>query len=82
MWVIVKLKQHLVTRVIKGYEKDTAESTNPREYREIIWRLIFRITGTRPDLCYAVTKLSQNLSKPTKTLLGIAMHALKYIKGE
>ena len=61
--------------------KDSMELTDPREYREIVGSLIYAMTGTRPDLCYAVTRLSQFMSKPTKAHLGIAKHVLKYIKG-
>ena len=37
--------------------------------------------GTRPDICYAVTKLSQHMSKPTKAHLSMAKHVLRYLKG-
>ena len=39
------------------------ELTDVRLYREIIGSLIYIMTGTRPDLCYIVTKLSQFMSK-------------------
>lgn len=39
------------------------------------------MTGTRPDISYVVTKLSQHMSNPTKTMLGLAKHVLKYLKG-
>ena len=39
------------------------------------------MTGTRPDLCYIVTKLSQNMSKPTETNVIAAKHVLRYLKG-
>ena len=37
--------------------------------------------GTRPDLSYDVTKLSQAMAKPTKAHLNMSKHVLKYIKG-
>ena len=38
-------------------------------------------TGTRPDLCYIVTKLSQKMSKPSQVDLNRAKHVLRYLKG-
>ena len=43
--------------------------------------LIYVMTGTRPDLCYIVTKLSQKMSEPTQAELSTAKHVLRYIKG-
>ena len=39
------------------------------------------MTGTRPDICYAVTKLSQNMAKPTQSDLSMAKNVLRYLKG-
>lgn len=39
------------------------------------------MTGTRPDLCYVVTKLSQNMAKPTESDLNLAKYVLRYLKG-
>ena len=39
------------------------------------------MTGTRQDLCHIVTKLSQQMSKPTAAALNPAKHALRYLKG-
>ena len=35
-----------------------------KTYREIIGSLIYIIIATRPDICYTVTRLSQDLVKP------------------
>ena len=43
--------------------------------------LIYVMTGTRPDLCYAVTRLSQAMSRPTQLDLSMAKHVLRYLKG-
>ena len=37
--------------------------------------------ATRPDICWAVTKLSQNLSNPLETHWVAAKHVLRYLKG-
>ena len=39
------------------------------------------MTGTRPDLCYIVTKLSQTMAKPTESDLSLAKYVLRYLKG-
>ena len=57
------------------------ELDDPHIYRAIVGSLIYVMTGTRPDLCYVVTKLSQNMSKPTQANLNTAKHVLGYLKG-
>ena len=44
-------------------DKSSTELTDPKEYREIVGSLIYAMTGTRPDLCYVVTRLFQFMSK-------------------
>lgn len=60
---------------------DSKEMENPRLYREIVGNLLYLMTGTRPDICFAVTKLSQFLSKPTFEHLSLSKSVLKYLKG-
>ena len=67
--------------VNKIIENDSKEPCDTKLYREIVGSLIYIMTGTRPDLSYVVTKLSQHMSNPTKTVLGLAKHVLKYLKG-
>ena len=62
-------------------DENSRELANPKEYREIVGSLIYAMTGTRPDLCYAITRLSLFMSKPTQAHLGIVKHVLRYIKG-
>ena len=73
------------TPCILGFEtttnEDSEELTDPKLYRGIVGSLIYVMTGTRPDLCYVVTKLSQKMSKPTQADLGAAKHVLRYLKG-
>ena len=60
---------------------ESHELADHRLYREIVGSLIYLMIATRPDICYAVTKLSQHMSKPTNAHLGLAKHVLRYIKG-
>ena len=60
---------------------ESEQLIDARLYREIVGSLIYVMTGTRPDLCYVVSKLSQYMAKPTKAHLNLAKHCLKYIKG-
>ena len=73
------------TPCVLGLDKvlgeESPEMDDPRLYRAIVGSLIYVMTGTRPDLCYIVTKLSQQMSKPTQTDLSTAKHALRYLKG-
>ena len=50
--------------VEKECDYNTRELDDPRLYRAIVGSLIYVMTCTRPDLCYIVTKLSQNMAKP------------------
>ena len=60
---------------------DSPELADSRLYREMVGSLIYVMTATRPDICYAVTKLSQKLNKPTQADLNMARHTLRYLKG-
>ena len=62
-------------------EETTDSLSDPRLYRAIVGSLIYVMTGTRPDLCYAVTKLSQKMANPTHTDIIKAKHVLRYLKG-
>ena len=52
--------------VEKGSDEGSHELNDPKLYRAIVGSLIYVLTGTRPDLCYIVTRLSQNMAKSTK----------------
>ena len=67
--------------VEKECEIESRELSDLSLYRAIVGSLIYVMTGTRPDLCYVVTKLSQNMAKPTEGDLSIAKHVLRYLKG-
>ena len=43
---------------------DKVNFIDSKPYREIIGSLIYIMVATRPDICYTVTRLSQDLAKP------------------
>ena len=50
-------------------------------YRELIGSLQYLSLATRPDITYAVNKLSQFLVNPGRAHLNAAMRVLRYLKG-
>ncbi|XP_017415800.2 uncharacterized mitochondrial protein AtMg00810-like [Vigna angularis] len=48
-------------------------------YRRLLGRLLY-LTNTRPDLCFAVSTLSQFLSNPLEEHYVVAIRILRYIK--
>ena len=63
----------------KGTPEDAID--NISLYQQIIGSLMYCVTGTRPDLAYTVTFLSQYSSCPNKNHLGAAKRVLRYLKG-
>ena len=60
---------------------NNSEPVDSRKYHEIIGSLIYLMTYARPDLSYAVSKLSQYLSEPYQQHWVAAKHILKYLRG-
>ena len=63
---------------------DTTDLLSEEEaltYRQITGALIYIMTCTRPDICYAVTTLSRYLSCPTNEQMIALKHLLRYLKG-
>ena len=52
-----------------------------KPYHEFIGSLIYIMVATRPDICYTVTRLSQDQAKPNSFHLTRAKHILHYLKG-
>ena len=52
--------------------EDEDECTDATAYQQIIGSLMYLVTGTRPDLAYTITHLSQfNSSPSTKDLMAV-----------
>lgn len=61
--------------------EDRIPLENSTPYRELIGRLLY-LTITRPDVTYAVNRLSQFVSKPKDLHLQAAHKVLQYIKND
>ena len=66
---------------ISNLNPDSPILDDPKIYREIIGSLLYLMTCTRPDICFAVSKLSQFLSNPTNEHLSLSKSILKYLSG-
>ena len=54
--------------------------TSDKPYREIIGSLIFIMFAISPDICYTITRLSQDVAKPNFFHLAKTKHVLCYLK--
>jgi len=66
--------------LLKAIE-DEGERTNAMAYQQIIGSLMYLVTGTRPDLSYTITHLSQFNSSPSTKHLTAAKRVLRYLQG-
>ena len=65
-----------------AFENDFTESKFLEDkYQEIVGSLIYLMTGTQPDICHVVTKLSERMSNQTQPHLNLAKSVLRYLKG-
>jgi hypothetical protein len=53
---------------------------DPTMYRQLIGSLMY-LVNTRPDICYAVSALSQFMSQPRKIHWVTVKHVLRYLRG-
>lgn len=60
---------------------DREDLTDVSCFRQIIGSLMYLVIGTRPDLAFTVSALSQFSSKPTKDHMGVIKKTLRYLKG-
>ncbi|XP_042017572.1 uncharacterized mitochondrial protein AtMg00240-like [Salvia splendens] len=61
-------------------QEESEPLTDPTAYRRLIGRLVY-LCITRPDITFAVNKLSQFLSKPHTGHMLAGEHVLRYLKG-
>lgn len=54
---------------------------NATLYQQIIGSIMYLVTGTRPDLAYTITNLSQFSSDPSTSHYNAAKHVLRYFHG-
>jgi len=60
-------------------EKD--KPANIDHYWRVIGKLLFLIRGSRPNICFTVSRLSRYVAKPAKKHWRGAMQVLRYAKG-
>ena len=62
------------------YLESNAPIQDSSKYRQMVGSLIYVMTCTRPDLAFAVTKLSQHLSSPESSEWATLKDAFQYVK--
>src|SRR5258706_5952449 len=60
---------------------NTDSKVNIKFYQQMVGSLMYTVIGTRPDITFMVTRLSQFLTKPTKNHFGAIKHVFRYLKG-
>ncbi|KAG7528122.1 GAG-pre-integrase domain [Arabidopsis thaliana x Arabidopsis arenosa] len=61
-------------------EHDNKPFEDPTKYRRLVGKLIY-LTITRPDICFAVNVVSQQMQAPTQHHWNMVNRILKYLKG-
>ncbi|GAA0173483.1 hypothetical protein LIER_27089 [Lithospermum erythrorhizon] len=61
--------------------KNVSESVSQIEYAKIIGSEMFLMNCTRPDIAYAVSRLSRYTHNPNSSHWTVLHHLLKYLKG-
>ncbi|KAF7785108.1 hypothetical protein Agabi119p4_1273 [Agaricus bisporus var. burnettii] len=52
-----------------------------QKYQQLVGSLMYLMIGSRPDIAYAVVKLSQQMVKPSKEHYSAGIHLLRYLHG-
>ena len=65
---------------INNVSQCDSDMVDPKLYREMVGKLIYLMTNTRPDITFAVTKLSQYSTRPTRAHLNLVKNVLRYLK--
>ncbi|KAI0992157.1 hypothetical protein K3495_g16029, partial [Podosphaera aphanis] len=61
--------------------KEGENSVDLTIYQQIIGSIMYLVSGTRPDLAYTITHLSQFNTNPSQLHLNAAKRVLRYLKG-
>ena len=73
------------TPLPEGYQPSPSTSdANPAlrsKFQQVIGSLLYIMLGTRPDIAFAVTKLSQHAANPTEDHLSRAIYICRYLLG-
>ena len=64
---------------LKLLSNESLELVDMTQYRQIIGSLMY-LTNTRPNICFAVTTLSQYLVQPRHVHLTTTKHVMRYLK--
>ena len=71
----------MVTNLKKLHDAVTgSDPVDPTQFRQLIGALLY-LVHTRPDICYAVSALSQFMSSPKHIHWIAAKHVLWYLRG-
>jgi hypothetical protein len=62
------------------YKLEGAKAANATKYRELVGGLMYLMTCTRPDLCFAVNQLCRHFQEPQEHHWRAALRALAYLK--
>ena len=57
-----------------------AEASKRTHYQQMIGSLIYLMIGTRPDIAWAVSRLSQYMQEPTEDHISAAYHVFHYLR--
>ena len=85
--ILKKFNQFDCTPVKTPYDpsihlkKNKGHSVSQEEYAKIIGSVMFLMNHTRPDIAYAVSRLSRYTHNPNRDHWGALIRLLKYLKG-
>src|SRR5580693_5502403 len=73
------------TPLPEGYQPSPntspADPSLRSQFQQVIGSLLYMMLGTRPDIAFAVTKLSQHAANPSKDHLSRALYICRYLLG-
>src|SRR5258705_4116460 len=70
-------KNHQIDKTTTTNADDS--KVNVKLYQQMVGSLMYTVIGTRPDITFTVTRLSQFLTKPTKNHFVAIKHAFRYL---